>query len=102
MAFNLTTIKKIKPSHLTIIKKSQINHYDGTRAFLSNHTKSPNASYPALTDPAKILNPGDKLELIAILSPSEACRSMSCLKVHNSAGYEFFILSEDIPRFLSL
>jgi len=102
MTFNLTTIKKIKPSHLTITKKSQINHASGTQAFLSNHTNSPNASYLPLTDPAKILNPGDKLELIAILSPGEAYRSMSCLKVRNLAGYEFFIHSENIPRFLSL
>lgn len=103
MAFNLTTIRNSNPTHLTVIKKCQIYGTGlGIPPFLTNHTNRPFATHEKLSDPDLILNPGDQLRLLSILSPYEACRSESCLKVQNAAGLEFNILSSNISRFLSL
>lgn len=97
MALNLTTIKKLNPTHLTIIKKAQI--YPSGQPFLTNRTTRAWASYPVMKDPQYHLNPGDQLELLAILTPSPGYTQ---LKVRNSRGQEFLINPSDISRFLSL
>lgn len=103
MALNITAIRNSNPTHLTVIKKCQIYGTGlGIPPFLTNHTNRLFATYPKLNDPDLILNPGDQLQLLSILSPYEACRSESCLKVQNTSGLEFKILSSEISRFLSL
>ena len=100
MALNLTTIKTLNPTHLTITKKSQI--YPTARPFLTNRTTRAWATYPVMKDPQYHLNPGDQLELLAILTPDQAGLRYPQLKVRNSRGQEFLIDSSDISRFLSL
>jgi hypothetical protein len=102
MALNLTTIKTLNPTHLTITKKSQILGNDTNRPFLTNRTTRAWATYPVHPDPQYHLNPGDQLELLAILSPEQAHYRHPHLKVRNSRGQEFLISSTDISRFLAL
>ena len=47
MALNLTTIKKLNPTHLTIIKKAQIWGH-----ILTNHSANAYATYTPIKDPS--------------------------------------------------
>ena len=89
MALNLTTIKKLNPTHLTIIKKAQIWGH-----ILTNHTAKAYATYTPIKDPQFHLNPGDQLEILGF--------ERAALKVRNSRGQEFIVQSSDITRFLAL
>ena len=89
MALNLTTIKKLNPAHLTIIKNAQIWGH-----ILTNRTAHPYATYTPIKDPQFHLNPGDQLEILGF--------ERAALKVRNSRGQEFIVHSSDISRFLAL
>ena len=89
MALNLTTIKKLNPAHLTIIKNAQIWGH-----IMTNRTAHPYATYTPIKDPQFHLNPGDQLEILGFERAS--------LKVRNSRGQEFIVHSSDISRFLAL
>jgi len=89
MALNPTTIKKLNPAHLTIIKKAQIWGH-----IMTNRTSHPYATYIPLKDPQFHLNPGDQLEILGF--------ERAALKVRNSRGQEFIVHSSDISRFLAL
>jgi hypothetical protein len=102
MALNFTTIKTLNPSHLTITKKCQIYGNDSGRPFLTNRTTRAWATYPVHPNPQYHLNPGDRLELLAILTHSESGSRYPHLKVRDSRGQEFLIFGTEISRFLSL
>lgn len=89
MALNLTTIKKLNPTRLTIIKKAQIWGH-----IMTNRTSHPYATYTPIKDPQFHLNPGDQLEILGF--------ERAALKVRNSRGQEFIVHSSDISRFLAL
>ena len=89
MALNLTTIKKLNPTHLTIIKKAQIWGH-----ILTNHSTNAYSTYTPIKDPQFHLNPGDQLEILGF--------ERAALKVRNSRGQEFIVHSSDISRFLAL
>lgn len=102
MALNITTIRKINPTHLTIIKKSQIYGIETGIPFLTNRTTRAWATYPIQPDSQYHLNPGDKLQLLEILSPCDNGLDYSELRVMNDRGQDFLIKSMDIARFISL
>ena len=89
MALNLTTIKKLNPAHLTIIKNAQIWGH-----IMTNRTAHPYATYTPIKDPQFHLNPGDQLEILGF--------ERAALKVRKSRGQEFIVHSSDISRFLAL
>ena len=89
MALNLTTIKKLNPAHLTIIKNAQIWGH-----IMNNRTAHPYATYTPIKDPQFHLNPGDQLEILGF--------ERAAIKVRNSRGQEFIVHSSDISRFLAL
>ncbi len=71
MALNLTIIRNTNPSTLTITKKTCIN-FNPRIPNLVSRNPGPYRSYPINPDPTSHLNPGDQVQLLAILLPASS------------------------------
>lgn len=101
MALNITAIRNTNPAHLTVTKKCQMYGQD-QHLFLTNRTNHPDATFPIQPNPKYHLNPGDQINILAILTPEQAFRAFSCLLARSPNGLQFLINSPDIGRFFSL
>jgi len=101
MAINLTIIRNTNPSTLTITKKTCINFNPRIPNLVSRHP-GPYNSYPINPDPSSHLNPGDQVQLLAILSAKQAGYAHPQLHLKTQSGIEFYCDSSDISRFLAL
>ena len=100
MALNLTTIRNINPTTLTIRKKTALYGFDLRLPFLVSRTG--NSSYGSDHDPANHLNPGDQVTFVGILSAQEAGYRHPQVICKSPSGFEFRVHSTDIGRFLGL
>jgi hypothetical protein len=101
MALNLTTIRHTNPTTLTITKKTCINFNTRLPILISRHP-GPFNSYPINPDPSSHLNPGNQVQLLAILTAQQAGYANPHLHLKTQSGIEFYCDSSDISRFLSL
>lgn len=100
MALNITTIKTLNPTHLTVTKKCQM-YGEEQHLFLTNRTNHPYATYLIHPNPKRHLNPGDQVEILAI-HPAQTFYNFSCLLARSPNGLQFLIGAPDLSRFFTL
>ena len=82
---------------ITISKLAQIygHHPDGM--FLTNHSDHSDSSYPKLSDPQYIIQPGTKLAVINKGKAETKFRQSYVTVVHNQLKFD--IMASDLRRF---
>ena len=82
---------------LTIKKIAQIYGHNPNMRFLTNHSSHPDSSYPKLSDPQYIVQPGTKLAVIDKGPAQTKFRESYVTVVHNQ--HTFDIMASDLRRF---
>ena len=82
---------------LTIKKISQIYGHHPDLRFLTNHSDHPYGSYPKISDPQYIVQPGTKVAVIDKGKAQTKFRESYVTVVHNQ--HKFDIQASDLRRF---
>jgi len=82
---------------LTIKKLSQIYGHHPDLRFLTNHSSHPDCSYPKISDPQYIVQPGTKVAVIDKGKAQTKFRESYVTVVHNQ--HTFDIMASDLRRF---
>ena len=82
---------------LTIKKLSQIYGHHPDLRFLTNHSSHPDCSYPKISDPQYIVQPGTKVAVIGKGKAQTKFRESYVTVVHNQ--HTFDIQASDLRRF---
>ena len=82
---------------ITVSKLAQIYGHHPEGMFLTNHSDHPDCSYPKISDPQYIIQPGTKLAVIYKGKPETKYRQSSVSVVYNQ--HKFDIMASDLRRF---
>lgn len=97
---NITTIKKLGITTLTIKKEAQV-HKGAKHEFLANQPKSTSwHTYSKTDDPTRILPVGTTLQILGIY-PADTKYGPAHIEVRSSTGRTFDIMAPDIAKFTS-